>query len=97
MRLLQRLRSLAVLALIAVSVSACGYNVIPTKQEAANAAWAEVQNQYQRRADLVPNLVATVQGYAKQEKDVLTAGHGGARQGDRRSTSTPTTSPTRRK
>jgi len=72
MRLLQRLRSLALLALIAVSVSACGYNVIPTKQEAANAAWAEVQNQYQRRADLVPNLVATVQGYAKQEEKVLT-------------------------
>jgi len=73
MGILQRLRSLAVLALIAVSVSGCGYNVIPTKQEAAKAAWAEVQNQYQRRADLVPNLVATVQGYAKQEKDVLTA------------------------
>ena len=73
MGVLHRLRSLAVLALIGVSVSACGYNVIPTKQEAANAAWAEVQNQYQRRADLVPNLVATVQGYAKQEKDVLTA------------------------
>ena len=72
MGILQRLRSLAVLALIGVSVSACGYNVIPTKQEAAKAAWAEVQNQYQRRADLVPNLVATVQGYAKQEKDVLT-------------------------
>jgi LemA protein len=72
MRLLQRLRSLGLLALIAVSVSACGYNVIPTKQEAANAAWAEVQNQYQRRADLVPNLVATVQGYAKQEEKVLT-------------------------
>jgi LemA protein len=72
MRLLQRLRSFAVLALVAVSVSACGYNVIPTKQEAANAAWAEVQNQYQRRADLVPNLVATVQGYAKQEEKVLT-------------------------
>jgi LemA protein len=70
--ILSRLRSLAVLALIAVSVSACGYNVIPTKEEAAKAAWAEVQNQYQRRADLVPNLVATVQGYAKQEKDVLT-------------------------
>jgi LemA protein len=73
MRVLRHLRSLALLVLIAVSVSACGYNVIPTKQEAANAAWAEVQNQYQRRADLVPNLVATVQGYAKQEKDVLTA------------------------
>jgi len=73
MGFLYRLRALAALALIAVSVSACGYNVIPTKQEAAKAAWAEVQNQYQRRADLVPNLVATVQGYAKQEKDVLTA------------------------
>ncbi len=71
MGIFRRLRALAVLALIGVSVSACGYNVIPTKQEAAKAAWAEVQNQYQRRADLVPNLVATVQGYAKQEKDVL--------------------------
>ena len=61
------------MALIAVSVSSCGYNVIPTKQEAAKAAWAEVQNQYQRRADSVPNLVATAgRGYAKQEKDVLT-------------------------
>ena len=72
MNLLHRLRSLAVLALVAVSVSACGYNTIPTKEEAAKARWAEVQNQYQRRADLVPNLLATVQGYAKQEKDVLT-------------------------
>lgn len=72
MGILHRLRALAVVALIGVSVSGCGYNVIPTKQEAARAAWAEVQNQYQRRADLVPNLVATVQGYAKQEKDVLT-------------------------
>ena len=73
MGIFHRLRSLAVLVLLSVPVSACGYNVIPTKQEAAKAAWAEVQNQYQRRADLVPNLVATVQGYAKQEKDVLTA------------------------
>jgi LemA protein len=73
MGILQRLRVFAVLALIGVSVSACGYNVIPTQQEAAKAAWAEVQNQYQRRADLVPNLVATVQGYAKQEQEVLTA------------------------
>ena len=59
------------MTLIALSLSGCGYNVIPTKEEAAKAKWAEVQNQYQRRADLVPNLVATVQGYAKQEKDVM--------------------------
>ena len=72
MGILSRLRSLAVLVVVAFSLSGCGYNVIPTQQEAAKAAWAEVQNQYQRRADLVPNLVATVQGYAKQEKDVLT-------------------------
>ena len=72
MGILSRLRSLAALVVIAFSLSGCGYNVIPTQQEAAKAAWAEVQNQYQRRADLVPNLVATVQGYAKQEKDVLT-------------------------
>jgi len=73
MSLLTRIRALLVLAVIGVSLSGCGYNVIPTKEEAAKASWAEVQNQYQRRADLVPNLVATVQGYAKQEKEVLTA------------------------
>jgi LemA protein len=55
----------------ALSLSACGFNTIPTKEESVNAAWGEVENQYQRRADLVPNLVATVQGYAKQEQDVL--------------------------
>jgi LemA protein len=70
---LSRIRSFFALALIALTLSGCGYNTIPTKEEAAKAQWAEVQNQYQRRADLVPNLVATVQGYAKQEKDVLTA------------------------
>ena len=56
---------------VALSLSACGVNTIPTKEESAKASWGEVQNQYQRRADLIPNLVATVQGYAKQEKDVL--------------------------
>ena len=70
--ILFRLRSLLLLLALTVPLSACGYNVIPTKEEAAKAAWAQVQNQYQRRADLVPNLVATVQGYAKQEKEVLT-------------------------
>jgi LemA protein len=53
-------------------VSGCGYNTIPTLEETAKARWADVQNQYQRRADLIPNLVATVQGYAAQEKSVLT-------------------------
>jgi LemA protein len=63
---------LAVIGL-GLTLSACGYNTIPTLQETAKARWADVQNQYQRRADLIPNLVATVQGYAAQEKNVLTA------------------------
>jgi len=54
-------------------LASCGYNRIPTLEEQAKAKWADVQNNYQRRADLIPNLVATVQGYAKQEKDVLTS------------------------
>ena len=58
---------------IALTVSGCGYNTIPTLEEQAKARWSDVQNQYQRRADLIPNLVATVQGYAAQEKTVLTA------------------------
>ena len=68
-----RLRALAAAVLISFAVSSCGYNNIPTLEEAAKAQWAEVENQYQRRSDLIPNLVQTVQGYAKQEKDVLTA------------------------
>jgi LemA protein len=58
---------------LGLTLSACGYNTIPTLQETAKARWSDVQNQYQRRADLIPNLVATVQGYAAQEKNVLTA------------------------
>ena len=56
---------------LAVSLSGCGYNTMQSQDEAANAAWSKVLNQYQRRAELVPNLVATVQGYAKHEKEVL--------------------------
>ncbi len=67
-----RLRNIVAIALLGLSLSACGYNTIPTAEENAKARWADVQNNYQRRADLIPNLVATVQGYAKQEKDVLT-------------------------
>ena len=61
------------LALIAVlMLSGCGYNTLQSGDEQVKAAWSEVLNQYQRRADLVPNLVATVQGFANQEKEVLT-------------------------
>jgi len=63
---------LAVLgALVAFSVSSCGYNTFQTGDEQIKASWSEVVNQYQRRADLIPNLVKTVQGFAAQEKEVL--------------------------
>lgn len=58
-------------AACAVVLAGCGVNNVPTLQERAKASWGEVQNQYQRRADLIPNLVETVKGYAQQEKDVL--------------------------
>jgi len=54
-------------------LSGCGINAIPTYEEQAKAAWSQVLNQYQRRADLIPNLIETVKGFAAQEKDVLTA------------------------
>lgn len=57
---------------IALMLSGCGINNIPTFDEAVNAGWSEVQNQYKRRADLIPNLIETVKGFAAQEKDVLT-------------------------
>lgn len=66
-------RRLALLApLAAVSLAGCGINTVPTAEENAKAKWANVQADYQRRADLIPNLVATVKGYAKQEETVLT-------------------------
>src|SRR6516164_3183584 len=70
---MSRLSMVLALVGIGLTFSACGYNTIPTLQEQAKARWSDVQNQYQRRADLIPNLVATVQGYAAQEKNVLTA------------------------
>jgi LemA protein len=72
-QLILRMRALFTVVLLSFTVSACGYNNIPTLEEQAKAKWADVQNNYQRRADLIPNLVATVQGYANQEKSVLTA------------------------
>jgi LemA protein len=70
---MSRIRAVLVTVLLGLTVSGCGYNNIPTYEEQAKAKWADVQNNYQRRADLIPNLVATVQGYAKQEREVLTA------------------------
>ena len=68
MKLLRNL----VLLLLAVSLTGCGYNAMQRQDEAVKAAWSEVLNQYQRRADLVPNLVATVKGYAQHEEKVFT-------------------------
>ncbi|WP_110649314.1 LemA family protein [Salinicola peritrichatus] len=59
--------------LLVLALSGCGINNIPTLDEKVKSAWAQVENQYQRRADLVPNLVETVKGYAKQERETLTA------------------------
>jgi LemA protein len=61
-----------VVLLFAVFLCGCGINTIPTEEEQAKAAWSEVQNQYQRRAELIPNLVETVRGFATQEREVLT-------------------------
>jgi len=72
-RFVSRARAVVAVVLLGLAVSACGYNTIPTLEEQAKAKWGDVQNNYQRRADLIPNLVATVQGYAKQEREVLTA------------------------
>ena len=57
---------------IALSLAGCGLNSVPTAEEQVTAQWGNLQSEYQRRADLIPNLVETVKGYAQQEKDVLT-------------------------
>ena len=66
-----RFKTLAIALVLPLALAGCGINTIPTREEFAKAKWADVQNQYQRRSDLIPNLVATVQGYAAQEKSVL--------------------------
>ncbi|MCO5101844.1 MAG: LemA family protein [Burkholderiaceae bacterium] len=66
-RILQVLGAIA----LALGLAGCGYNEIQSADEATKSAWSEVVNQYQRRADLIPNLVETVKGFAQQERDVL--------------------------
>jgi LemA protein len=73
MRLFHLARIPALVVFLGLMVSGCGVNTIPTQEEAAKAKWSEVLNQYQRRADLIPNLVETVKGYAAQERQVLEA------------------------
>ena len=65
------LRIVALVGLLSLVLAGCGINNVPTLEERAKASWGEVQNQYQRRADLIPNLVETVKGYAQQEREVL--------------------------
>lgn len=72
MSLQRRLILLFALILMAAPLAGCGVNNVPTLEETAKAKWSDVQNQYQRRADLIPNLVETVKGYAKQEQETLT-------------------------
>jgi len=70
--MLKKWLAVVTVAVSLFSLSGCGYNTMQTQDEAANAAWSEVLNQYQRRADLIPNLVNTVKGYATHEEKVLT-------------------------
>lgn len=71
--MLKHLKSLTMLAFAAAFLAGCGVNNIPTYEEKAKSAWSQVLNQYKRRADLIPNLIETVKGFAAQEKDVLTS------------------------
>jgi LemA protein len=70
---MRAIRTIVVVAVAVTWLSGCGINTIPTYDETVKATWAQVENQYQRRADLVPNLVETVKGFAAQERETLQA------------------------
>ncbi len=72
-RVPRRVRLLLLVPLLSLLLTGCGFNNIPTYEEQAKAKWSDVLNQYQRRTDLIPNLVETVKGFAKQESGVLEA------------------------
>jgi LemA protein len=67
-----RKHAISLVVLATLSLTGCGYNTLQSEDEQVKAAWAEVLNQYKRRADLIPNLVRTVEGFAQQEREVLT-------------------------
>jgi LemA protein len=69
--ILKQATRLTLAAAVLIGISGCGINAVPTQDEQVKAAWSQVLNEYQRRADLIPNLVATVKGFAAQEKSVL--------------------------
>src|SRR3984885_701822 len=69
--ILKRAGLAAMLAVVVARLSGCGINAVPTQDEQVKAAWSQVLNEYQRRSDLIPNLVQTVKGFAAQEKSVL--------------------------
>ena len=71
--MIKHLKAVLILLSAAVFLTGCGVNNIPTYEEKAKSAWSQVLNQYKRRADLIPNLIETVKGFAAQEKDVLTS------------------------
>lgn len=71
MKILKKLVGAAVAVVLASGLSSCNYNSLVEKQQGVDQAWAEVENQYQRRADLIPNLVATVKGYATHEEETF--------------------------
>lgn len=71
MRILKTIMGAAVALMLASSLSSCNYNSLVEKQQGVDQAWAEVENQYQRRSDLIPNLVATVKGYAAHEESTF--------------------------
>ena len=69
---MRSLKSKLLVPFVAIAIAGCGLNSVPTAEEQVNAQWGNLQSEYQRRADLIPNLVETVKGYAEQEKSVLT-------------------------
>lgn len=71
MKLKRKITAIIAACILAIGLSSCNYNSLVEKQQGVDQAWAEVENQYQRRADLIPNLVATVKGYADHEEETL--------------------------